>query len=130
MINESNYSLASKGEFKTLPRKCLETVMTMDKTIVLNGRVWTLNHVSESYDRWYEYKKVSSIYYISEDRKWLIRASDHWCTSKPCTRKNRTFICEKINFCKWSLDKGGQTVSAYGRVWQAGIIRFSDLKCN
>ena len=130
MINSTNYSLASKGEFKTLPRKCLETVMTMEKTIVLNGRIWTLNHVSEFYDKWADCKQVCSIYYISEDRNWLIRASDHWCTAKPCIRKNRTFICKQIKSCRWSLDKGGQTVSAYGSIWQAGIIRFSDLRPN
>lgn len=130
MIDNSNYFLASKGEFKTLPRKCLETVMTMEQTIVLNGRIWTLNHVSEFYDKWDGCKQVSSIYYVSEDRNWLIRASEHWCTTKPCSRKNRTFICKQIKSCRWSLDKGGQTVSANRRIWQAGIIRFSDLKPN
>ena len=129
MISTNNYFNASRGVFKTLPRKVLNTVLTMKPTIKLNGRTWFLNHVSMVRPHQNRDAPLAhSVYYVSEDTLWLIRASNHWTTDHPCSRKHRAHVCSRIAQCHWSLDRSGQeTKWKDNQLWQAGIIKFSDL---
>ena len=128
IITKNNYFLSSRGEFKTLPKKVLETVLTLSPEIRLNGRSWFLDHVS--HDDCYGEDSVSSVYYISQDGCWLIRASDHWTSAKPVSKKKRTLIVKRIASCNWYLDRNGQVLIHERSRWQAGIIKFSDLEEN
>lgn len=122
----------TRGVFHTLPRKVLLSVMTMEATIKLNGRTWLRAYVSKSradMDYVGQESEVHSIYYVSEDGLWLIRAANHWCQCRTGARQHSSQLVNKIGSCHWSLDRSGQEIWIHGSgTWQAGIIKLSDLK--
>lgn len=126
------YYKNTRGVFHTLPRKVLASVMTLEATIQLNGRTWLRQHVSESracMDYVGQESSVHSIYYVSEDGLWLIRAANHWSQCRTGARQHSSQLVNKIGSCHWALDRGGQEIIKKGSgTWQAGIIKLSDLK--
>lgn len=126
------YYKNTRGVFHTLPRKVLLSVLTMEATIKLNGRTWLRDYVSKSranMDYVGQESLVHSIYYVSEDGLWLIRAANHWCPCRTGAKQHSTMLFPKIASCHWSLDRGGQETWIKGSgTWQAGIIKLSDLK--
>lgn len=124
MINSSNYFVSSRGVFQPLPRKVLDAVLTLRPEITLNGRRWFLNHVSYSCYDFEEEPTPSSIYYVSEDGQWLIRASDHWCVSRNNIRV-ASHRCKRIANCHWEIPR--KAVREGRGMFLAGIAKFSDL---
>lgn len=124
MINSGNYFVSSRGVFQPLPRKVLDAVLTLRPEIKLNGRRWFLNHVSYSHYDFEEEPTPSSIYYVSEDGQWLIRASDHWCVSRQNIRV-AAHRCKRIANCRWEIPR--KAVREGRGMFLAGVIKFSDL---
>lgn len=127
MINSGNYFISSRGVFQPLPRKVLDAVLTLRPEIELNGRRWFLNHVSRSCDSFEAEPTPSSIYYVSGDGQWLIRASDHWCVAKRNVHL-AAHRCKRIANCRWEIPRKAVRESR-GR-FLAAVIKFSDLTEN
>ena len=110
------YYTTTAGVFKGIPAKWTARALSTPKVLRLGNRTWRLDFVSTN-DRY----NSKSIYYLSEDGKWLIRVSDHWSTrSSP-----RVKACGRIKSCWWELSHSKH--DCFGR-FTGGIIRLRDLQ--
>lgn len=110
------YHISTAGVFKGIPAKWTARALSTPKVLRLGNRTWRLNFVSIN-DRY----NSKSVYYLSEDKKYLIRVSDHWSArSSP-----RVKACGWIKSCWWELSHSKH--DCFGR-FTGGIIRLVDLQ--
>ena len=147
-INEQNYFLSSTGSFDPLSPKMTQRFWdalslerpefiwdTLDgeyhleypkkvKPVTMNGHRFDFTFLSFN-QRW----GSISCYWVSSDKKFLVRLSDHWSSGA-----RRSPGCRKIRNCRWRLRKS----KAKGEFpWlldekfvEGGIIAFNKLKEN
>lgn len=143
-IDKTNYFEASKGTFKMVPQSWHRVVDTTKLIKRLNSifrselgrsgdgefygipeRIKLGNHqyklISVSLNTRY---RCFSLYYVSEDEKYLFRLSDHWCGSNADQVKH----LDKIARCTWVLAGKTRHASVTGNhPVQGGIVAFKDM---
>lgn len=110
------YYESTAGVFKGIPAKWTAHVLSTPKVLRLGNRTWYLDFVSIN-DRY----NSKSIYYLSEDGRYLIRVSDHWSERT----SPRVKACGRIKSCWWELSHSKHDI--VGR-FAGGIIRLADLQ--
>jgi len=138
-VNQSNYFNTTTAEFEGINVKDAIQILdeykkwrrSKNKGTIYSPKYGTLtvDYESERKNAFFESRSLS-YYFVSENRDFVIRISDHWSKSKEL--KSRKLNCGYIRSCFWTnygqafrYEMAGQK---YASIFIAGICYFKDFR--
>lgn len=142
-INKNNFHFHSVGSFLAQPASWAEKAFNMTHYLdpfVLGNRRWLplaksgsrlgvegyVRYLYHPEDVWeWKYFTGSSIYWISSDRKLLLRLSDHWSCVEGSVD---TRTCGNIRDCYWKIRTNSKSPIKGFNGYVLGITAFSGMR--